>query len=309
MSPNAELLHAARRGDAGSFGLLLERYRPRLLAIALRMLGYGAQAEDAVHDTFLIALRKIDTLSDPQALQAWLEAIVRNVCRMSLREASPLSLDARPPGSDPVAPLEDPEELLDRASLKDWVWKALEGLPESLRMTVLLRHFGRFNAYEEISEILAIPVGTVRSRLADARRRLSEQLIGAAREADPGERSAREHWDQFYVDAFARLYDGRRDEFLAHYRRDMVVVAGRKRFLGRAKLEVEVDGDLDSVTLMNPVRVFSSGDLSVLDFKVINPPENPTRCPQEMAIVVCRREGLSHLLYMYPGARLPQQTA
>lgn len=308
MSPDAELLFAAHRGDAASFGLLLERYRPRLMAVALRMLGYGPQAEDAVHDTFLAALRKIDTLSDPGALQAWLDAIVRNVCRMYLREARPLSLDARP-GTDPVAALDDPEEALDRIGLKDWVWKALEQLPESLRMTVMLRHFGRFPAYEQISELLAIPVGTVRSRLSDARKRLSESLLGSARDADPKEVRNREHWNQFYVQAFSRLYDGRRDEFISHYRPDMVVVAGRKRFLGRAKLEAEVDGDLETVTLMNPVRVFSSGDLTVLDFKVINPPEDPTRCPEEMAIVVCRTGGLSHLLYMYPGSRAPQQTA
>ncbi|MBI3854551.1 MAG: sigma-70 family RNA polymerase sigma factor, partial [Planctomycetes bacterium] len=159
MSPDAELLHAAHAGDTASFGLLLERQRPRLLATALRMLGYGAQAEDAVHDTFLIALRKLDTLADPGALQAWLDAIVRNVCRMYLRESRPLSLDARPPGSDPVALLDDPEAHLERLALKDWVWKALESLPEALRLTVLLRHFSRFPSYEEIAGVLAVPLG------------------------------------------------------------------------------------------------------------------------------------------------------
>jgi RNA polymerase sigma-70 factor (ECF subfamily) len=309
VSPDAELLQAAHAGDVPSFGLLLERYRPRLLAIALRMLGYGTQAEDAVHDTFLIALRKIGTLADPGAFQPWLDTIVRNVCRMYLRRAQPLSLDARPPGTDPVAILEDPEEAIDRLAFKDWVWKALQELPESLRMTVLLRHFGRFPSYEQISQLLAIPVGTVRSRLSDARKRLSDALLGGSREADPDERVHRERWNDYYVHAFERLYEGRRDEFLSHYRPDMEVVAGRKRFLGRGKLETEVDGDLDTVTLMDPVRVYSSGDVSVLDFEVVNPPENPTRCPEQMAIVVCRTEGLSHRIYMYPGARKTPQTA
>ena len=309
MSPDAELLQAAHAGDASSLGLLLERYRPRLLAIALRMLGYGPQAEDAVHDTYLIALRKLGTLADPQAFQAWLDTIVRNVCRMYRRKPEPLSLDARPPGTDPVANLDHPEEAIDRLALKDWLWKALQELPESLRMTVMLRHFGRFPSYEHISEILAVPVGTVRSRLSDARKRLSEGLLNGTREADPDERENRERWNQFYVGAFERLYEGRRDEFLSHYRPDMEVVSGRKRFLGRGKLEAEVDGDLDTVTLMDPVRVYTSGDLSVLDFQVLNPPENPTRCPEQMAIVVCRTGALSHRIYLHPGARASHRTA
>jgi len=305
VSPDAELLQAAHAGHAASLGVLLERHRPRLLAIALRMLGYGPQAEDAVHDTFLIALRKVDTLEDPLALRTWLDTILRNVCRMQLRDARARSLDALAPGSDPMAPLEDPEEALDRVALKDWVWKSLERLPESLRVTILLRHFGNFPSYDQIAETLDIPVGTVRSRLAEARRQLSESLLSGSREADAEERRTRERWNRFYGDAFSRLYDGRRDEFLSHFRRDMEVIAGRKRFPGRGKLEVEIDGDLDTGTLTEPVRVFSSGNLSVLDCKITNPPKDPTRCPEAMAIVVCRKGDLSHRVYLYPGERLP----
>jgi RNA polymerase sigma-70 factor (ECF subfamily) len=305
VSPDAELLQAARSGQTACLGMLLERYRPRLLAIALGMLGYGPQAEDAVHDAFLIALRKLDSLADPLALQAWLDAVVRNVCRMTLRESRPQSLDARAPGTDPVALLDDPDEALDRVGLKDWVWRALEKLPETLRITLLLRHFSGFPSYQQISDLLAIPVGTVRSRLAEARRQLSEDLLQGARVGDPEECRNRDRWNDYYTDSFARLYDGRRDEFLSHYRTDMEVIAGRKRFPGRGKLEYEVDGDLETGTLTEPVRVFTSGSLSVLDCKVTNPPENPTRCPVAMALVICRQGEFATRAYLYPGSRLP----
>ena len=308
MSPDAQLLQAAHAGDAASFGLLLERYRPRLFAIALRMLGYGSQAEDAVQETFLTALRRLDTLADPEALQPWLDAIVRNICRMYRRRPRARSLDERPSGLDPAAPLEDPEALIEHHSLKEWVWKALEQLPEGIRATVILRHFGSFTAYEQIAEILAIPIGTVRSRLADGRRRLSERLLAGAREGDPHERRNRETWNRFYKDAFSRVYDGRRDEFISHYRKDMDVFAGRKHFPGRAKLEVEIDGDLESGTLTEPVQVYTSGNLSVLDCRITNPPENPTRCPQAMALVISRQGEFATKAYLYPGERLKQPT-
>jgi RNA polymerase sigma-70 factor (ECF subfamily) len=278
VSPDADLLQAAHAGDAASFGLLLERYRPRLMAIAWRMLGYGPNAEDAVHDAYLAALRHLSTLDDPLALRAWLDTIIRNVCRMYLRAPRSVSLDARPPGSDPVAVLDDPEEALDRVGLKDWVWKALLKLPETLRVTVLLRHFSSFPSYEQIAELLAVPVGTVRSRLAEGRRLLAESLEGGSREADPEERRNRDHWNLFYRDAFSRLYDGRRDEFLAHYRGVQEIVAGRKRFPGHGKLEFEIDGDLETGTLTEPVELFTSGNLTVMDCKITNPPDDPTRC-------------------------------
>lgn len=301
MSPDAELLHAAQAGHAASLGRLLDLHRPRLFAVALRILGYGPQAEDAVHDAFLIALRKIDTLSDPLALPAWLDAIVRNVCRMSLRRPRTVALD-------PEALVDRAEAELDHLAMRDWVWKAMETLPENLRVTVLLRHFSSFPAYEDIAECLAIPVGTVRSRLADARRRLSERLLGSPQVEDPGDRRVREEWREFYVDAFARLYDGRRDEFLGHFRTDLDVYAGGKRFPGRSKLEYEVDGDLRTGTLMDPVQVHTSGNLSVLDFKITNPPDDPTRCPEEMAIVLCRRGTQVDRIYLYPGERRSRPT-
>jgi RNA polymerase sigma-70 factor (ECF subfamily) len=297
-----DLFRAARAGDPAGLGALLERHRASLLATAYRMVGYKPEAEDAVHDAFLIALRRIDTLSDPQALRAWLDAIVRNVCRMSLRGRRPVSLGDH---GDPTAVLDDPGARLERLALKDWVWKALEKLPEGLRLTVLLRHFGNYSSYEEIAETLALPVGTVRSRLSEARRRLADDLLGLSRSCDEEERRRRDDWNRYYFGAFARLYDGRRDDFIDHYRPDMEVIAGRTRFRGRGKIEEEVDGDLQTGTLTEPIRILTSGNLSVIDCRITNPPDQPARCPVGMSIVLSRRGDRSHRAYLYPGQRVP----
>ena len=80
MLNDAQLVRAAQGGDATSLGVLLERHRAPLHALALRILGHGPQAQDAVQDAFLIALRNIDRLREPQAVGAWLRVILRNVC-------------------------------------------------------------------------------------------------------------------------------------------------------------------------------------------------------------------------------------
>src|SRR3712207_1042617 len=84
MLSDADLVRAAQGGDVTSLGLLLERYRAALYGQALGILGYGPQAEDAVHDAFVVALRKIHTVGERAAVGGWLHAVVRNVCLMRL---------------------------------------------------------------------------------------------------------------------------------------------------------------------------------------------------------------------------------
>lgn len=300
-----DLVQAAHAGDAGSFGLIFERYRPRLLARAYRILGYGSDAEDAVHDAFLIAVRSIDTLADPAALGGWLDAIVKNVSLGYRRGARMQSLDALTRGKERAAVLEDPEAGLDRVAMKEWVWKALSRLPETLRAPVLLRHFGYFSSYEEIADELAIPVGTVRSRLAEARKKLTADLESLSHGSDPDERRSREAWNRFYADALDRVNRGHRDAFIDHCRVDMKVFAGRQCFRGRKKIEAEIDGDIATGTLSHPMRIYTSGNLTIIDSKITNPPDQPARCPVGFSLVIYRTGDLSHRAHMYPGQRVP----
>jgi RNA polymerase sigma-70 factor (ECF subfamily) len=71
MPSDADLVRAAQNGDTASLGILLERYRASLHGRALGILGLGPQAGDAVHDTFLVALRAIDRVREPAAVGGW----------------------------------------------------------------------------------------------------------------------------------------------------------------------------------------------------------------------------------------------
>ena len=78
MIDDVELVHAAQAGNVAALGMLLESHRARLYATALAIVRDRAQAQDAVQEAFLVALRRIQDLREPAAAGAWLQTIVRN---------------------------------------------------------------------------------------------------------------------------------------------------------------------------------------------------------------------------------------
>lgn len=183
-----ELVRQAQAGEVVGLGAVLEHFRAPLHAQAVQLLGYCPEAEDAVHETFVIALTKIGTLRDPAAVGGWLRRILRNVCLMQLRrrveqpvgDASDIasSTSARTATSPSV------EQTVEGLVLRDWVWRAIEELSEPLRMAVMLRFFTSYHSYESIAAVCAVPIGTVRSRLNAAKRTLAERLLAEAATLD-----------------------------------------------------------------------------------------------------------------------------
>src|ERR687890_540222 len=202
---DAELVSATRVGDTASLGLLLQRHRAALYAAAVALLGSGERAQDAVQEACLIAMRRLPELRDPAAFGPWLRAIGRNVCLMERRRGGRELLVGDP--ADEGGLLAEGERELERHVLREWVWGAVDALPEVQRLAVMLRYFGRECSYEEIAEICAVPVGTVRSRLNAARHALAEQLLAeAAPDARVDERT--EAWRSRFTDVIGALNRG-----------------------------------------------------------------------------------------------------
>lgn len=149
---------------------LVEEHSELLYRYAFRLSGSATEAEDLTQQTFLAAHRHLDQLREPGRAKSWLCSILRNVylkqvrnqpvAHVSLQDVAELSTDAG---------MESPvdEEQLQAALLE---------LPEEYRSPVILFYFGDLS-YKEIAEQLAVPIGTVMSRLARAKSFLKKRLV------------------------------------------------------------------------------------------------------------------------------------
>jgi RNA polymerase sigma-70 factor (ECF subfamily) len=134
------------------------------------------EAEDVVQDAFVRALRFLPSLRDDDA-RPWLFAIVRNAwySRAARRAGSPDRLPLETARYDPIDRAPDPEARLLRQHAVARIRDALERLPPDFREVLVLREFEEMS-YKEIASVVDVPIGTVMSRLARARERLSTLL-------------------------------------------------------------------------------------------------------------------------------------
>ncbi|WP_257166148.1 sigma-70 family RNA polymerase sigma factor [Bradyrhizobium sp. SRS-191] len=285
--------------------MLLERHRARLYAAALGVLGYGPQAEDAVHDTFLIALRHIGDLKEPQAVVGWLLSVLHRCCLQQLRRRRREVLAAEVPDRPDDGP--SIEERLEKVALREWVWNALGKLPESQQVTAVLRYFGSYQSYEELAAILAVPVGTVRSRLSEAKRKLAEMLLATAGGVDSDAASQSRQHHRYYDEVFRNLSrPGEGDRHLGHFAEDLHLVRGGSPVFGRSFLAQEIREDQEAGVLIEPQRIFGAGNISVIEGRFFNPPEDPFHCPPGFAFVIFRRSGRAKRLHIHLSPRSPR---
>jgi RNA polymerase sigma-70 factor (ECF subfamily) len=161
-----------------------------LYRTALRLTRHQADAEDLVQDTYLKAFRASGQFEPGTNLKAWLFTILHNTARNAARDRArdAVSVDSETVerAADQPAPsisqrnVETPETLLMRDALAPDIQAAIDSLPYAFRQAVWLRDVEEFS-YAEIADMLAVPVGTVMSRISRGRRMLFEAL--SARDA------------------------------------------------------------------------------------------------------------------------------
>lgn len=185
------LVAACRDGRTEAFSLLVQRYQGRLFPTIARLVGSPEDAEDILQDAFVRAFEKLDQFQGESSFYTWIYRIAVNLAlsghrRRRVRTVAAIRRRALLRGPHPVdeSAEADPSVPLERAERERLVRAALDQLGPEHRAVVLLKDFdGR--RYEEISEILGIPVGTVRSRLHRARCELRDRLRGLMDEPQP----------------------------------------------------------------------------------------------------------------------------
>jgi RNA polymerase sigma-70 factor (ECF subfamily) len=299
---DAALARAARAGDESAFGALVERHRARLQAVAVSMLGHGPDAEDAVQDTLLVALRRIGELREPAAAGAWLVAILVNVCRAHLRRPAREQLTFEP--VEPREVLDTVAEALARTALRDWVSSALERLPEPQRVAIMLRHFSTAHSYAAIAEICEVPVGTVRSRLNAARTQLVDELLATSTEAHNDQRALRER-------ALARgaaLGDfqrsGNATALATAFTPDLSFrMYDRVERHGRGLFAALLAGDFADGVIARPQRVIAGERVSIHEIVLESPTDQPLHCPPALTQVHFHDGRRTHRLVSYYASR------
>jgi RNA polymerase sigma-70 factor (ECF subfamily) len=178
LSDDASLIAATLAGDTSAFGHLVQRYQDRLYNSLLRVLGSADDTADIVQDAFVQAYTKLESFRGGSQFYTWLYRIAFNLAMSHLRRQRKKSsldemktlLGEEPTDGQPAADANIIEQ--ERAEL---VHSALAELGEDHRQILVLREIEGFS-YEEIAEILDLPVGTVRSRLFRARLEMRDLL-------------------------------------------------------------------------------------------------------------------------------------
>jgi len=196
-----ELIDLVRQGDRGALGELLSAYHKPIYHLCLRMVSAREDAAEVAQEALLKAVQHIDSFKGDSKFSTWLFRIAMNLCISHLRKRKvrrSVSLDAPagrdghgPPGggADEAGDLKQQlgdhrePEASDRVQTDEQIDRlraAIDGLEANLRAVILLRDLREMD-YQQIAEVVGVPVGTVKSRLFRARLALRQALAGGER--------------------------------------------------------------------------------------------------------------------------------
>ncbi|WP_042229024.1 RNA polymerase sigma factor SigW [Paenibacillus popilliae] len=177
------LARLARKGDTRAFAEIVDLYKDKIYHLAYRMLNNRHEAEDVVQDTFLRVYRNLDRYDENQKFSTWIYRIGTNLCIDRLRKRKPnYYLDAgmtEQEGVDGYAmiPSDDwtPESHLIVSETQRMVQEAIHSLPSKYKSVMVLRYLQDLSL-QEISNVLDIPVTTIKTRVHRGREFLRKKL-------------------------------------------------------------------------------------------------------------------------------------
>jgi RNA polymerase sigma-70 factor (ECF subfamily) len=180
---DVRLATLARKGDRAAFEELVDLYKDKIFHLAYRMLHSRHEAEEIVQETYLRVFTNLDKYDENQKFSTWIYRIGTNLCidRLRKRKAS-YSLDAEindGEGTDWYSLLpsldDTPDEQVALSETQEEIRKSIELLPEKYKSVVILRYLQDLSL-QEISEVLSMPVTTIKTRLHRGREYLRKKL-------------------------------------------------------------------------------------------------------------------------------------
>ena len=179
-----KLVERVQRGDKAAFDLLVVKYQRKIFRLLSRLIRDSAEVEDVAQEAFIKAYRALPNFRGESAFYTWLYRIAINTAKnwlVSQGRRAPTSTEADIEEAETfddgehLRDLNTPDAMLLTKQVADAVNRAIERLPEDLKTAIVLRELEGLS-YEEISETMNCPIGTVRSRIFRAREAIAEEL-------------------------------------------------------------------------------------------------------------------------------------
>ena len=176
-----ELISRFQNGDERAYVELVNRYKDRLLNFVFQFLGDIEQAEDVVQDTMLRLYEKKHYYKEIAKFSTWIYTIARNLANTELRKrkrrkTTYLSQLSKERQFEIPAIQDNVDQSLQNEFINDRIQSAISNLPEHFKVVIILRDIQELS-YEEISNIVEVPLGTIKSRINRARIQLQAELI------------------------------------------------------------------------------------------------------------------------------------
>jgi RNA polymerase sigma-70 factor (ECF subfamily) len=184
---DAELIRRARGGDRQALDELVQRHYRNVFNLAFRLANNYDDAQDILSEAFIRVHNALPTFRGDANFTTWLYRIVKNVFlderkKQRVRNHNSLEEMVELEDNSVARQIEDPrpgpEWLVERHERADLIQRAVMSLPKNQRLMIGLYHFQHLS-YEEIAEIMSLPIGTVKSRLNRARLALGNKLKGS----------------------------------------------------------------------------------------------------------------------------------
>ncbi len=184
-SDNSDLIKQAIEGDESAYRQLLENYRGAIFNLLFKMVRNKEETEDLVQEAFMKAFKALPSFNEEYAFSTWLYKIAINNCidHMRKKRLKTYSINKPVQSKDGELDREFPDTSMspDKELLNEertlLIEAAIDELPENYKVAIVLRH-SKEKSYEEIAELLDIPLGTVKARIFRAREMLKKKLKG-----------------------------------------------------------------------------------------------------------------------------------
>jgi RNA polymerase sigma factor (sigma-70 family) len=167
------LVRKAMEGDRYAFGQLIEKYKNAVYGLAYHLVRDYAESQDLSQEAFLQAYLKLQQLKQPAKFASWLKRITANICKMWLRRPKPELVSWEELKEDKL----QMDASYEAEEIKQDVREAIDALSEKNRLTITLYYIDGLTQ-KEIGDFLGVPLGSIKSRLHEAKKHLRKELTG-----------------------------------------------------------------------------------------------------------------------------------